>query len=92
MNSFVYIMSNKPKGTLYIGVTSNLARRVYEHKCGLVDGFTKKYQLKTLVYYEIHDDIRIAIQREKSLKRWLRSWKIDLIEQMNPQWEDLYLL
>jgi len=87
---FVYIMSNKPEGTLYIGVTSNIIKRIYEHKNNLVDGFTKQYNLKTLVYYEIFDDIEEAIKREKQLKNWQRNWKIKLIKKQNPNWKDLY--
>ncbi len=90
MTGFVYIMASKRNGTLYIGVTSDLARRVHEHKEGLIKGFTKRYGCKLLVWYEEHEDISDAIQREKSLKRWYRKWKLDLIEQMNPEWEDLY--
>lgn len=86
--SYVYIMSNRSK-TLYTGVTSNLERRVYEHKQKRVAGFTKRYNLTRLVYYEIADDIRTAIQREKQIKGWLRTRKIDLIESGNPQWDDL---
>jgi putative endonuclease len=87
---WVYIMTNKPDGTLYVGVTSNLARRVYEHREGLMDGFTKRYGLKRLVWYEPHDDIRYAIQREKTIKHWSRAWKVNLILMMNPTWTDLY--
>ena len=87
---YVYIMSNKPLGTLYIGVTSNLTKRVYEHKQNFVDGFTKKYHLHQLVYFECHDDIQNAITREKRVKRWRRKWKIELIESNNPDWEDLF--
>jgi putative endonuclease len=86
----VYIMSNKRNGTLYIGVTSNLSRRVWEHREGVIDGFTKCYGLKRLVFYEPHDDIRNALQREKNLKHWPRAWKLALIHEMNPDWEDLY--
>ncbi len=89
-NYFVYILASKKNGTLYIGVTNNLIRRVYEHKEGLIEGFTKKYNVKKLVYYEIHNDIRNAIQREKQMKKWYREWKIDLIEKENPNWDDLY--
>jgi putative endonuclease len=85
---YVYIMANRSE-TLYTGVTSNLERRVYEHKHKLVDGFTKKYNLTRLVYYEITDDVRSAIAREKQIKGWLRRTKIVLIESMNPQWRDL---
>ncbi len=90
MKYFVYIITNKPYGVLYIGVTGNLIRRVYEHKEGLLDGFTKKYHLKMLVYYEGTDYVLSAIQREKNLKHWIRQWKIELIEKMNPEWRDLY--
>lgn len=79
-----------PNGTLYVGVTSNLARRIWEHREGLADGFTKRYGLKRLVYAERHDDIRAAIQREKNLKHWPRAWKAGLILADNPPWEDLY--
>jgi putative endonuclease len=91
MGGYVYIMSNKPQGTLYIGVTSDLSRRVFEHREKLVKGFTSQYDLNLLVYYEIYDDIRIAIQREKNLKHWLREWKLALIHEHNPEWKDLYL-
>ncbi|MDA3860662.1 MAG: GIY-YIG nuclease family protein [Melioribacteraceae bacterium] len=77
---YTYIITNKKNGTLYIGVTSNLFKRIYEHKNGLFDGFSKKYSLKKLVYYEISEDIATAIQREKQLKNWHRDWKINLIE------------
>ena len=87
---WVYIMTNRPDGTLYIGVTNDLARRVGEHREGVVEGFTKRYGLKRLIYAEYHDDIRDAIQREKSLKRWPRAWKVRLIHTDNPDWNDLY--
>lgn len=90
MNSYIYIMTNKSKGTLYIGVTSNIIKRIYEHKNKLTDGFTKKYNLKKLVYYEIYDDINEAIKREKQLKSWKREWKIELVEKINNNWNDLY--
>ncbi len=77
-------------GTLYVGVTSDLVRRVYEHREGLVDGFTKTQELKRLVYFEAHDEIGAAIQREKSLKRWSRAWKVELIQKSNPFWDDLF--
>ena len=83
-------MASKYNGTLYIGVTSNLIKRVYEHKQKLVDGFTKKYNIKNLVYYEQFEDIKDAIYREKRLKTWQRQWKIDLINSFNPKWLDLY--
>lgn len=90
MKYFVYIMTNKPGGVIYIGVTNDLIRRVYEHKNGMMDGFTKKYNLKTLVFFEGTDDINSAIRREKTLKHWARDWKISLIEKGNPEWRDLY--
>jgi putative endonuclease len=86
---YVYVLTNKRNGTLYVGVTNNLARRVYEHKNKLVDGFTSKYGLNRLVYYEALDDIRLAIAREKQIKSWLRVRKIALIESKNPEWNDL---
>ena len=87
---FVYIMTNRRNGILYVGVTSNLPSRAYQHREGVVDGFTKRYGLKLLVYYEAFDDIRLAIQREKTMKHWPRAWKVRLIHEMNPQWNDLY--
>ncbi|AHK43314.1 MULTISPECIES: GIY-YIG nuclease family protein [Ensifer] len=90
MAGYVYIVTNQKKGTLYIGVTSDLARRIYEHREGLMPGFTSKYGCARLVWYEEHLQIGSAIQREKSLKRWYRQWKLDLIERMNPDWRDLY--
>ena len=87
---YVYILASKRVGTLYIGVTSTLQKRVYEHRNNLVDGFTKKYNVHNLVYYEIHDDATQAITREKQLKKWKRSWKLELIDKMNPNWDDLY--
>ena len=89
-NMYVYIMSNKPNGTLYIGVTNNLIRRVYEHKNSLLQGFTSRYKLHNLVYFECYDDEETAIKREKILKGWLRQKKINLINQANPFWNDLY--
>ena len=86
---FVYLLTNKPYGTIYTGVTSNLIQRVYQHTEGVVDGFTKKYDLHKLVYYKIHGDIDEAILREKRIKRWRRQWKINLIEQNNPRWTNL---
>lgn len=88
--SYVYILASKLNGTLYTGVTSNLHKRIYEHKNKFVDGFTKKYCVDKLVYYEIHSDIREAILREKQIKRWRRPWKMKLIFSQNPNWEDLY--
>jgi len=87
---FTYIMSNRPNGTLYVGVTTDLPRRAWEHREGAVDGFTKRYGLKRLVWFEPHDDIRDAIAREKSLKHWSRADKIRLIQNANPEWRDLY--
>jgi putative endonuclease len=87
---WVYIMTNRPNGVLYVGVTSNLARRVWEHRDGVTEGFTKRYGLKRLVYAERHDDIGAAIQREKNMKHWPRRWKIRLIQAENPKWADLY--
>jgi putative endonuclease len=87
---FVYILASKRNGTLYIGVTNNLIKRVYEHKNDLVEGFTKKYKVHHLVYYEMTNDVKSAIEREKRLKKWNRKWKLELIEKMNPQWKDLY--
>jgi putative endonuclease len=87
---WVYILASKVGGTLYIGVTNNLVRRMYEHRNGLVPGFTKHYGVHRLIYFEQHTDVEAAIRREKLLKRWNRAWKIELIEQMNPNWDDLY--
>lgn len=86
---FVYILANKRNGTLYIGMTNDLIRRVHEHKSGLIEGFTKKYSINKLVYFESTEDVNAAIQREKRLKKWKRGWKIELIEIDNPQWRDL---
>ncbi|MFA7171451.1 MAG: GIY-YIG nuclease family protein [Candidatus Paceibacterota bacterium] len=86
---FVYILASQRNGTLYIGVTSNIARRIWEHKEGSIEGFTKKYNVKILVYVERIEDIKTAIAREKQLKKWNRSWKIRLIEKNNPNWKDL---
>ncbi|MCK4895043.1 MAG: GIY-YIG nuclease family protein [Calditrichia bacterium] len=86
---YVYILSSFKK-VLYVGITSNLRRRIWEHREGVVSGFTKKYHIKMLVYYEVHDDPETAIKREKQLKRWRREKKIKLIESMNPEWKDLY--
>ena len=83
-------MSNKPNGVLYVGVTNDLIRRVYEHRNHLVKGFTAKYNLEMLVWFEQTDDVNSAIAREKQLKNWHRQWKIDLIVQLNPNWRDLY--
>jgi putative endonuclease len=89
MSYFVYIMTNRAHGTLYIGVTNDIGRRVWEHKGGVAEGFTKRYGLDKLVWYEPHDDIHLAIQREKTMKTWQRAWKVRLIEKTNPTWDDL---
>jgi putative endonuclease len=87
---YVYILASKKNGTLYIGVTNNLLKRVYEHKEDFVECFTKKYNVHDLVYYEVHSDIEEAIQREKQIKKWQRRWKIRIIEEKNAEWRDLY--
>ncbi|HTT97866.1 MAG TPA: GIY-YIG nuclease family protein [Rhizomicrobium sp.] len=87
---FVYILASKPQGTLYVGVTNSLMRRVYEHREGMLPGFTKKYGVKTLVWYNSYSDINDAIAWEKKIKRWRRDWKKNLIERDNPHWIDLY--
>src|SRR5260221_11929567 len=87
---WVYIVTNRPNGILYVGVTSDLARRAWEHREGVAEGFTKRYGLKRLGYAERHDDIRVAIQRERNLKHWPRAWKGRLILADNPDWNDLY--
>lgn len=86
----VYILASRPQGTLYIGVTSDLVKRIWEHKQDLTEGFTKKYRVHTLVYFEQHDTMIQAITREKQLKHWNRQWKINLIQQLNPAWADLW--
>jgi len=86
----VYIMASKPNGTLYVGVTSDLIQRVWQHKESLVKGFTSKYNIKMLVWYELHGSMQEAITREKSIKKWQRQWKIELIVSINPEWEDLF--
>jgi putative endonuclease len=87
---YVYFLTNRPNGILYVGVTSDLVRRVYEHRTGVIDGFTRRYSLKRLVYFEIFDDIQTAIQREHNIKHWSRAWKVRLILANNPDWLDLY--
>ena len=87
---YVYILASKRNGTLYTGVTNDLVKRVYEHKNGLIEGFTKKYGVHMLVYYEQTNDSYSAIEREKRLKKWKRQWKINLIQKSNPEWRDLY--
>ena len=86
----VYMLASKKNGTLYIGVTSNLIKRVWEHRHHVVEGFTEKYHVTLLVWYECHETMLSAIEREKALKNWQRAWKIKLIEEENPQWMDLY--
>jgi putative endonuclease len=90
MQYYIYILASQRNGTLYTGVTSNLVRRVFEHKEGVADGFTKKYGIKQLVYFEVFDNPQNAIDREKQIKAWQRAWKIKLIEEANPHWNDLY--
>ena len=87
---YVYILTSKRNGTLYIGVTSNLPQRIWQHKNNQLDGFSKKYNVKQLVYFEQHDTAESAITREKQIKKWKRAWKLKLIEKNNPQWKDLY--
>ena len=89
-NPCVYIITNEQNGTLYIGVTSDLVKRIYQHKNELAGEFSKQYKLHTLVWYEQHESMDSAIQREKILKKWNRQWKLELIEAMNPNWDDLY--
>jgi putative endonuclease len=89
MSFFVYILASRRNGTLYIGMTDDLARRVWEHQAGLVPGFTKTYGVKTLVWYEVHETREAAILRERQLKKWNRRWKLELIERQNPAWNDL---
>ena len=86
----VYLLASHRNGTLYVGVTSNLAKRVWEHKNHVVEGFTKRYDVDRLVWYEVHEIMESAIQREKAIKEWKRAWKIELIEKDNPDWEELY--
>ncbi len=90
MGGWVYIMTNKLNGTLYVGVTNDLVRRVWEHREADVAGFTRSYRLKRLVYFEEHDSISAAIQREKAIKGWSRRWKVELIEALNAEWRDLF--
>jgi putative endonuclease len=90
MGAWLYVLANKPGGTLYVGVTNDLIRRIFEHRQGSVEGFTKRHNVKMLVYYEQHETVPLAIQREKNIKHWSREWKIDLIVSLNPEWRDLY--
>ncbi len=87
---YVYIMTNRPNGILYVGITNDLIRRVFEHRSGLIKGFTQRYGLKRLVYFEAFDEIQTAIQREHNIKHWPRTWKIRIILAENPDWNDLY--
>ena len=87
---YVYLLASKRNGTLYIGVTNDLIKRTWEHKNNIIEGFTKKYNVHNLVYYEVTNDINSAITREKQMKKWNRQWKIELIEKRNPEWRDLY--
>jgi putative endonuclease len=86
----VYLLASKRNGTLYIGVTSDLPKRAWEHKNDLVEGFTKRYRVHSLVYYELHENMESAISREKQIKKWNRVWKLELIEKQNPDWRDLW--
>jgi putative endonuclease len=86
----VYLLASQRNGTLYVGVTSNLVQRVWQHKEGLAEGFTKKYGVKTLVWFELHETMESAIAREKAIKEWKRAWKLTLVEKTNPEWLDLY--
>ncbi len=91
MPYYTYILASKKYRTLYVDVTNDIARRAYEHRHSLLEGFTKKYRVKHLVYFEEHKEIRSAIQREKNIKHWSRAWKVKLMESMNTEWRDLYL-
>lgn len=90
MEPCVYILTNQRNGTLYVGVTSNPIQRIWQHKEGIVEGFSKKYKLTLLVWFELHSTMESAIAREKALKEWKRAWKLRLIEKANPEWRDLY--
>lgn len=92
MTAWVYILASRPLETIYTGVTTDLPRRIYEHREGLVEGFSNRYGIKTLVWYEQHEDIGTSIVREKQIKRWRRQWKFELIDKMKPDWQDLYLV
>jgi putative endonuclease len=89
--AYVYILTNRRYGTLYVGVTSSLLQRVWEHRGDFIQGFTSRHQLKRLVWYEMHESIEAAIWREKQIKRWHRDWKVNLVQAMNPTWRDLYV-
>ena len=86
----VYLLASKPNGVLYLGVTSDLIKRIWQHKNKFVDGFSKKYNVHNLVWFELHEDMSSAIMREKNIKKWMREWKVRLIEQSNSEWRDLY--
>ncbi len=90
MPGYVYMLSNRRHGTLYVGVTNDIVRRVHEHRTGAVDGFTKRHGLHRLAFFETHETVPLAIEREKRFKRWKRDWKVRLIEETNPDWDDLY--
>jgi len=90
LSGYVYILASAPNGILYVGVTNDLVRRIYEHRIGVVAGFTKRYSVKRLVYFEHHETIQAAIQREHNMKHWSRKWKVRLILANNPEWNDLY--
>ena len=90
MPGYVYILTNRRHGALYISVTNDIVRRVHEHRTGVADGFSKSHELHRLVFFETHETVPLAIEREKQLKRWKRDWKIGLIEELNPDWNDLY--
>ncbi len=87
---YVYLMASRKNGTLYVGVTNDLVRRTYEHRENIIEGFTKKYGVHMLVYYEVHRDVSEALLREKRIKKWERKWKLQLINEVNPKWKDLY--
>ena len=90
MSFFVYILASRRNGTLYVGMTDDLVRRTWEHRNGVVPGFSRKYGVKSLVWYEVHDTREAAFQRERQIKKWNRAWKIELIEKANPEWHDLW--
>ena len=90
MSAWVYLLANRPRGAIYTGVTSNLVQRVWQHKNDVLEGFTKHYRIHDLVYLEEHTTVLLAIQREHNIKHWKRRWKVELIEGMNPKWDDLY--
>ncbi len=87
---YVYIITNKPYGTLYVGISSNLVQRIYQHREGMAPGFSKEHGLNRLVWYQMHQDVNEAIASEKKIKKWRRDWKVNVIQEMNPEWKDLY--